>query len=190
MGRVIFLVEEPSMAAFLDGLLPRAFPGLDFLCSEYEGKHDLTSNIAKMLREWRTPGDHFVVVHDNDRKDCRELKKRLRARCREGRREDTLIRIACQELEAWYLGDLPALAEAYDEPSLRNLAGKRKFRDPDEIQHPSREIKQNIRSFQKISGARLMAQHMNPRENRSTSFHVFMRGVAALSERMADDQGK
>lgn len=190
MSQFIFLVEERSMAVFLKGLLPRFFPDLDFRCYPHEGKQDLARSIPRMLRVWKTPGDRFVVVHDNDRKDCKELKKGLRARCKEGRREDTLIRIACQELEAWYLGDLPALATAYDSPSVRNLAGKRKFRNPDEIQHPSREIKQEIRSFQKIAGARLMARHMNPDENRSTSFRVFMRGITGLAEQMADDQGK
>lgn len=190
MGRAVFLVEERSMAVFLKGLLPRAFPGLDFLCSEYEGKHDLTSSIPRMLRDWRTPGDCFVVVHDNDRKDCRKLKSGLRAQCKEGRREDTLIRIACQELEAWYWGDLPALAKAYEEPAVQKLAMKSQFRKPDEIPHPYREIKQRIREFKKISGARLMAEHMNPKNNRSPSFRIFMRGVAALVERMAEDQGK
>lgn len=190
MGKVVFPVEERSMAAFLGGLSPRVFPGLDFLCSGYEGKQDLTNNIPKMLRSWRIPGDRFVVVHDNDRKDCRKLKSDLRARCKEGRREDTLIRIVCQELEAWYLGDLPALAAAYAAPSVRSLAGKRPFRDPDDVPHPAREIKREIPSFQKISGARLMAQHMNPDENRSASFGVFVRGIAALAERMADGRGQ
>lgn len=190
MGRVVFLVEERSMAVFLKGLLPRVIPDLDFLCSEYEGKHDLTSSIPRMLRAWRTPGDRFVVVHDNDRKDCRKLKSDLCALCKEGRREDTLIRIVCQELEAWYLGDLPALSAAYAAPSVQSLAGKRLFRNPDDVPHPAREIKREIPSFQKISGARRMAQHMNPDENRSTSFRAFMGGIAALAERMADDQGK
>ena len=176
------------MAVFLEGLLPRFFPDLDFRCYPHEGKQDLVRSIPKILRRWKTPGDRFVVVHDNDRKDCRDLKKRLQARCREGQREDTLIRIACQELEAWYLGDLTALATAYDSPSVKNLVVKRKFRSPDEIQHPSREIKQAIKSFQKISGARLMARHIRLDENRSTSFHTFMHGITTLAERMVGDQ--
>lgn len=178
------------MAVFLDGLLPRVFPELNFLCSEYEGKHDLTSSIPSMLRGWRTPGDCFVIVQDNDRQDCQKLKDALRKRCAQGQREDTLIRIVCQELEAWYWGALPTLAEVCGEPQVLKLANKKQFRNPDEIPHPYREIKRRVSAFQKIAGARLMAQHMNPDENRSTSFRVFMRGIAALAERMADDQGK
>ena len=190
MGRMVFLVEERSMAVFLEGLLPRIFPGIDFLCSAYDGKHDLAGSIPRMLRGWRTPGDYFVVVYDNDRKDCRELKSDLRARCQEGRREDTLIRIACQELEAWYWGDLSALAKAYEEPAVQKLATKRQFRQPDAIPHPYREIKQRIRGFQKISGARQMARHINPDRNTSPSFQAFMRGVAKLAERMAGRSGE
>lgn len=178
------------MAVFLKGLLPARFPSLDFLCYEYEGKHDLMNNIPRMLRSWRTPGDFFVIVQDNDRKDCRKLKDTLRERCVQGRREDTLIRIACQELEAWYWGDLPALAEAYNVPSVRDLAEKRQFRNSDSIPYPAREIKRQIKSFQKISGARLMARHINPDKNTSPSFQVFMRGIATFAERMAGAPGK
>jgi hypothetical protein len=105
VSRLIFLLEEPSMEALLQGLLPRLFPGLCFLCIPHEGKDDLDSSIRRTLRDWRTPGDQFVVVRDNDGADCITVKHSIQQLCREGRREDTLIRIVCQELEAWYLGD-------------------------------------------------------------------------------------
>ena len=38
--------------------------------------------------------------------------------CADIGRLDTLVHLACQELEAWYLGDLEALAVAYEEPKL------------------------------------------------------------------------
>lgn len=41
MGRIVFLLEEPSMQALLEGLLPRLFPQLRFLCVPHDGKTDL-----------------------------------------------------------------------------------------------------------------------------------------------------
>ena len=100
MSRVVFLLEEPSMKTLLDGLLPRLVPCLDFLCVSHEGRQDLERSVPRKLRAWRTPGVRFVVLRDNDGGDCRVLKRRLSDLCLQGRRPDTLVRIACQELEA------------------------------------------------------------------------------------------
>ena len=78
MGRVVFLLEEDSMKALLQGLLPRIFPKLDFLCVAHEGKSDLERSIPRKLRGWRSPGVRFVVVRDNDSLDCYVLKERIR----------------------------------------------------------------------------------------------------------------
>ena len=50
MSRVVFLLEEYSMKVLLDGLLPRLFPGLLFLCVPHEGKQDLEKSVPKKLR--------------------------------------------------------------------------------------------------------------------------------------------
>jgi hypothetical protein len=52
MGRLVFLLEEPSMKLFLEALLPRLFPRLDFLCLQHEGKSDLEQSIPRKLRTW------------------------------------------------------------------------------------------------------------------------------------------
>ena len=121
MSRIVFLLEDYSMKVLLDGLLPRLFPELSFLCVPHEGKQDLEKSLPRKLRAWREPGVRFVVVRDNDGADCRDLKSRLVALCASGGREDALVRIACQEVEAWYLGDPEALAAVYGEPTLRAL---------------------------------------------------------------------
>lgn len=105
MSRIVFLLEERSMQVLLDGLLPRLFPDLPFLCVPHEGKRDLELSIPRKLRAWREPGVRFAVIRDNDGGNCVQLKAALRQLCKSGSREDTLIRIACQELEAWYLGE-------------------------------------------------------------------------------------
>jgi hypothetical protein len=130
----------------------------------------------------------FVVVRDNDGSDCRALKQRLVEITRDGGRDDTLVRIACQELEAWYFGAPGALANAFGRPALRRLADGARFRDPDAIDQPARALAEQVEEFQKISGARRMTQHLS-RDNRSRSFQVLMEGIELLASDMdADDQ--
>ena len=183
MSRVVFMLEEYSMKVLLDGLLPRLFPGLPFLCVPHEGKQDLEKSIPRKLRAWREPGVQFVVVRDNDGSDCRALKRSLVALTVAGGRGDTLVRIACQELEAWYFGAPDALARAFDRPELGRLAEKARFRDPDAIVQPSRALAEQVEEFQKISGARRLAQVLS-KENRSRSFQVLIAGIEGLAPRM------
>jgi len=121
-GRLIFLLEEGSMKTLLEGLLPRLFPGWvlnqHFQCLKFEGKSDLDRNIPRKLSACRIPDDRFVIVRDNDFVDHLKLKARLTALCAENGRPDTLVRLVCQALESWYLGDLGALARAFEDPKL------------------------------------------------------------------------
>lgn len=181
MSRVVFLLEDYSTRTLLEGLLPRFLPALRFQCISHEGKQDLEKSIVRKLRAWKEPGVHFVVLRDNDGGDCHALKARLLGLCKEGRRSDSTVRIACQELEAWYLGDCEALAGAFGQDELRNLHARERFRDPDAIAQPSRALEELIPSFQKVSGARSMARHLSPGANRSRSFNVFLEAVRAAA---------
>ena len=183
MSRIVFLVEEYSMKVFLDGLVPRLFPDLPFLCVPHEGKQDLEKSIPRKLRAWLEPGVQFVVLRDNDGGDCRTLKESLNQLAQTGGREDTLIRIVCQELESWYFGAPEALAEAFARPELRKLGERARFRDPDAIIQPSKALTDEVEEFQKVSGARRMAQTLS-RANRSRSFGVFVGGVDRLAAEM------
>ena len=173
------------MQVLLDGLLPRLFPGLLFQCVPHDGKTDLERSIPRKLRGWREPGVRFAVVRDNDGKNCHALKERLRGLCDAGRRNDTLIRIACQELEAWYLGEPDAIADAFKRDALRSIGQKARFREPDAVPRPSEAIEQLVPEFQKVSGARRMARHLTRERNRSTSFRVFMAGIEAVATDLA-----
>ncbi|MCF7668202.1 MAG: DUF4276 family protein [Verrucomicrobia bacterium] len=186
MSRIIFLLEERSMKVLLDGLLPRLVPGMSFLCIPHEGKQDLEKSIPRKLRAWREPGVQFVIVRDNDRGDCRTLKDRLSAVCAENGRADALVRIACQELEAWYFGESQALAEAFNRKQLIGIDQKARYRDPDAIKQPSRDIVKLIPEFQKVSGARHLASCLSRTGNRSRSFQVFIEGVERLFDKQRE----
>ena len=145
MTKLVFLVEEPSMADLLDGLLPRLFPALRFQCVPHDGKQDLEKSIPRKLRAWREPGVRFVVARDQDSADCRQVKARLADLCRNAGRADVLVRVVCRELEAWYIGDPEALVRAFPEARrrrrmLRELSRAR-YRNPDTVGRPSDRLR-------------------------------------------------
>lgn len=187
-GRIIFMLEEPSMKELLYRLVPRLLPGLvpevHFICIPHQGKTDLERSIPRKLKAWREPGARFVLVEDNDNRPCEEVKARLVAMAAAAGHQDTLVRLVCQELEAWYLGDLPALASAFDATSLEVDSIKKRIGDPDAWQKPSKEVERLVPNFQKIQGARLMGESLHPHKNLSQSFQVFVSGLSRVAIEM------
>lgn len=177
--KLIFMLEERSMDELLKGILPRILPeGVGFLTIPHDGKRELELSLHRKLRAWNEPDVAFVVVHDQDANDCVELKRNLQGICAMSGRH-ALVRIACRELEAWYWGDLAAVSEAYD-VDLKHLSLKSKYRNPDSIDHPKKELKRYLPQMGQIDGARRIAPHMNIEGNTSHSFQVFVQGVKRL----------
>lgn len=185
MSRLVFLLEERSMKILLEGLLPRLVPDLPFLCVTHEGKQDLEKSIPRKLRAWGVPGDRFVIVRDNDAGDCHVLKDRLVTMSRDAGRADTMVRIPCQELEAWYLGEPDALARAYENPKLAQKAASIAGTNADMLQRPASRLAEILPEFQKIGGARRIAPHLSVEGNRSRSFQVFIDGIRTIASKLA-----
>ena len=169
------------MADFLRGLLPRLTPKLHFLCVPHDGKGDLEKSLTRKLRSWKTPDTRFVAMRDQDNGDCHAVKAGLRALCEQGGRPDSLVRVVCRELEAWYVGDVEALTEAYPDAEGRIKARlkKRRFRDPDSVVQPAKALAELIPDFRKRNAARAMGRLVS-RNNRSRSFQVFLAGIDRL----------
>ncbi|WP_239666605.1 DUF4276 family protein [Stenotrophomonas maltophilia] len=176
------------MKVLLEGLVPRIFPGMiegeHFQCVAHEGKSDLDRSIPRKLKGWRIPDDRFVVLRDNDGGDCLALKKRLADLCMQSGREDTLIRLVCQELEAWFIGDRRALINAFPELA-RKKKWDRRFDEPDAMLKPSQALASMLADFQKRACAREMAKHLQKSTNLSPSFNVLVAGL----ERVAFEMG-
>jgi hypothetical protein len=184
MGRIIFFMEEPSMLETLRALLPKVYPDWreerDWVPVVFPGKQALEKGIDPKLRAWREPGIRFVILRDNDNGDCRALKARLLQKntCRPA--EEVLVRIVCQELESWFLGDIPAILSAYPRCGLNAGSMPTKFRDPDTLGNASEELAKLTKTKAKCTRAQAIAPAMNPQQNRSHSFHVFLSGLERL----------
>ena len=181
MKTLVFLLEEKSAEEMLKGILPKILPpDVSPIFITFEGKSDLDNNVERKIRGWRTPDSYFVVMRDQDSADCRLVKDHLVQKCISAGRRDVLVRIACHELESFYLGDLAAVEQAY---SL-HLSSQRskKYRTPDVLANAADELRKITKSeYQKIDGARRIAEHLKlDGSNCSTSFNMLISGVQRL----------
>lgn len=195
---VEIFVEEPSAAAALRELVPKIRADLTFNIYEFQGCPDLLGKLPERLRGYRTwlPADwRIIVLIDRDRKDCLALKRQLldmaeqaglRTQTRRHAPAQVLVRIAVEELESWFFGDIHALCAAFPGVSP-TLAQREGLRYPDAIRSTWERLEQVLQQaghfrggLQKIRCAREVAPHMDPENNRSHSFRVFRDGLRAL----------
>jgi len=174
---LVILTEEPSMKVFVETLVSRLFPELITKVIAYRGKQDLEKGLPKLLKNWRTPNSHFIIIHDQDSWDCVRLKQKLQAVC-DSIRSNVTVRIACVELESWYWGDLAAVEKAFDKTGLQSLARRRNYRVPDKIQNPKTELQKHLPQYEQQVGARAIAAHIDPDRNTSHSFGVFFKSLS------------
>ncbi len=197
-----FLLEEQSCAEVLNNLVPRIVGGqASFRTYVFQGKQDLLTSLPKRLRgyfHWLPTDWRIVVLVDRDADDCTTLKANLekmaaeaglktRTSCRGKGDFHVLNRIAIEELEAWFFGDVDALVAAY--PGIPTTLGAKKgFRDPDAVpggtwerlQHVLQEVGYYRAGMPKIEVARKVSQEMSPDRNRSRSFQAFCSGLRKL----------
>ena len=90
------------------------------------------------------------------------------------------MRIACRELQSWYLADLAAVEKAYNKNNISSLQNKNKFRNPDHLENPSKELKSLVPEYQKINGSRIIAPYLNIENDRSRSFYHFINSIKKI----------
>jgi len=203
---VEFLLEEESAEVTLKALLPKLFTpaGATFRIRPLRGKQTLLKELPKRLLGYREmlhtrPDLRVVVLTDRDRDDCIKLKQQLESFAHiAGLPTKTspsatgqfivLTRIACEELEAWLLGDQDAIRAAY--PRVKPHHFKAAFThtvDPDAIRGGTAEALERVfvaanisESRKKYDRATRIAPHLDPARNQSASFRCFWQGVEAL----------
>lgn len=188
MSELVFLLEEKSAAAMLETLLPRLLQeDMSFRLITFEGKQDLQKQMMRKIRGYTNPRARFIMLQDQDSfPDCRVLKARLVELCAQsGRLADCLVRIACKELETYYLADLAAVERALAITGLSSKQGIEKFRTPDRLGNPSKELKSLTRDrYEKVAGSRKMGQHLDLQNERSPSFRNLISGIRRMESEL------
>ena len=141
MIQIVFFLEEPSAREMLQGVLPKVLP--EHIMTQFvvfRGKQDLEKRLPIRLKAWQHPDTLFVVMRDQDNGDCTAIKQGLVKKCIDSGKPTALVRIACRELESFYLGDLKAVSEAIGPANIEKHQNKAKFRNPDTLANPSQEL--------------------------------------------------
>jgi hypothetical protein len=172
MRHLVFLLEGPSEKEAIHAWLPMLLPdGVQAHFIVFEGKQDMERRLALKLRHWMLADSRFIVLRDQDSAACTDVKAALVACCKaSGREAECVVRVACHELESFFLGDWQAVAQAFGMPRLADLDRKAVYRDPDRITLPAAELERHVPGYQKREGARRIAPHMDLQRNRSRSF--------------------
>ena len=202
LEKLIVFVEEISMEAALDALLPRMLGETDYQIIRFQCKDDLLKQLPSRLRGYSAwlPDDHVILVLvDRDDEDCAQLKQCLEqiatnagmsTKTQGIERFQVVNRVVIEELESWFFGDWRAVRQAYPRVS-EGIPRKAKYRDPDAItggtwEALEREMKR-VGYFQaginKLECAREIGQYMDPARNTSASFNAFADAVTIVLAR-------
>ncbi|MDZ4771133.1 MAG: DUF4276 family protein [Chloroflexota bacterium] len=193
-----FYVEEPSAEAVLIELVPRILRDhtFEFDIFTFQGKPALLRNLPNRLKAYQHRQDDWrvIVLVDRDDDDCLVLKQQLEQFARAAGLTTRAVspthflvinRIATEELEAWFFGDVYAIRKAYPRVDT-NLAHQAPYRDSDAIrggtwEHLERLLKHyHPGGLEKIRAAQDISKHMQPEHNRSQSFGAFRDALLGL----------
>jgi hypothetical protein len=207
------LVEDSSGATLVDALLPAllgpygephswrvlAYRGIGRLpagltTTADPAKRALLDQLPRLLAGYgRTPHvDAVVVLVDSDQRNCKTFLAELQAllaKCKPAPR--ALFRLAIEEMEAWLLGDRPALLAAYPRAKKEVLARYKQDSICGTWELLADAVHAGgVAAVQKAGWplpgqlkhewARQIGPHMNVESNQSPSFGKFRDGVRRL----------
>ncbi|MCL1472894.1 DUF4276 family protein [Argonema antarcticum] len=188
-----FLVEEYSTEVTLSIIVPKIIGSEHILkIHNFQNKDRLLQRLPQRMQAYAnfvTDDCRIVVLVDEDREDCIELKKRLcEASSVVTKKKGNIVlhRIVVEELESWFLGDVPAIRAEY-EKIPDSLSQQAKFRNPDAIKGGTWEQLDRIlkkygyeTGLQKSEFAQRVTPHMDVENNQSRSFQVFRDGLRRI----------
>lgn len=176
---LVILTEEPSMKEALKAVLKTL--GIDdYTIISHQGVSDLERSLPIKLKAWRDPNAKFLILRDNDMGDCKARKRKLlQIILRTGKEDVSKVRIVCQELEAWFVGDVNALeSSGY---FTKTIPTRLRRCDPDQREKPSRDLGGLRKGYGKVLGAKKIAPHLDVNNNRSASFNVTIAAIRELT---------
>lgn len=208
------LTEDSSSQRLLEHLLPKMIGSLGdphtWRLHPYRGigripggmsaasdpsKRILLTELPRLLRGYaKTPGiDAVVILLDTDKRDCSAFLAELQSLASScDAAHLVMFRLAIEEVEAWYLGDRPALQRAY--PRVRSRVLESYVQDSvcgtwellAEAVHAggARAVRQAgwpVPGDLKHEWAERIGPLLDPESNRSPSFGKFRDGVRRLA---------
>jgi hypothetical protein len=185
MRELVFILEEPSAKIMIEAILPRIVPeelSITYRYIVFQGKQDLEKEITRKLKGYYNPDSRFIILRDQDAGDCQVIKTKLKQKCEAATKSEFIVRIACRELESWYLADLRAVEQAFDKRNLSARQNERKFRNPDTLGSPSKELKSLVPEYEKSNGSRRIAPFLDIENTRSRSFFHFINAIKRITQ--------
>jgi Domain of unknown function (DUF4276) len=122
-----------------------------------------------------------IVLVDADDEDCRELKTYLMSLTPSPPK--TLIRIAVEEIESWFLADEEAISRAFPRAKLSRLPGgppDRVFGAWEALARVLDKDPTMVTGKEKATWAEAISRHLDLDEPRSPSLRAFIAGTRAL----------
>jgi hypothetical protein len=200
------LLEDESMKNAVRLLLPKILGQLrsgaryHVAYRTFRGKYTLLKRLKTLLKGYAArirDGEtlRVIVLLDRDTDNCTELKQKLegiasaaglvvRSKATEAQPFQVLNRIAISELEAWFLGDLEAISQAYPKTRAVLAQQSRRFHKPDDVDDAWEALEKILKQssyrgydLSKPYVAERIAKHMQPERNLSESFQVFCEGL-------------
>jgi hypothetical protein len=192
-----FLVEGPSEVKLLDPWLRRVMRHQSFKIHPHQGKgrleldrlnpdrRGLLDQLPQKLRGFaevlKESCDAVVILVDADEQNCKELADSIRDAARVvAPRLKVVVRVAVEEVEAFYFGDLAAVKAAFPRADMKRC---REF-VPDSIVGTWEQFGEAIGSDggNKTSWAEAIGAHLTitPGKSRSPSFRTFLNSVLEL----------
>jgi Domain of unknown function (DUF4276) len=197
-----FLLEEASAEIVLTEIVPKIVgENITLRFHDFRGKQNLIQKLPIRLKGYQNllqsnPDWRIVVLVDRDKQDCHILKEQLEKIAHDAgltthsnsENFQVLNRIAIEELEAWFFGDVEAIRSAYPKVS-ENLNENRNYRNPDEVKGGTCEALERVLAAKGYYGkgympktevARNISKYLNVEQNSSESFQVFRNGIKCL----------
>ena len=176
---ILVFVEEPSAYEVVRAVARKLALQDRVLIFKHRGAGDLERSLGRKIVADPKSDSKYLILRDADGGDCRALKSRLLALIPSSRRARTLVRIVCQELEAWYLAQPDALLAA---GALKRKLPVNILRgDVDAVSDPKGVFLRHAYDKGQVEHARRIGEHLEIGSTKSSSFEHFVSALRRLA---------
>ena len=180
--------EEVSAKNVFEVLLQKILPeNVSFRIYPHQGKQDLEKALrTSMPSISKIPGSKILITRDQDSSDCKDVKNKIQQIIGKNCHCEYLIRIACKELESWFMGDLEAIRKAYPRFKPEQYKDKANLRNVDKITAPDKYLLKIIPEYYnkdtlpKLEVSETITPFLDINNNNSSSFNNTISAIMKL----------